>query len=574
MSFQLLKRILSYTKPYRIYMAGAFVCAALSVGLTLLAPVLVGRAIDNIIGKGNVNFAAIAHICAIIAIAVAGAAAFQWLMGLCTSVLSYRTIFDLRKHLFAKLHSVPLSFIDSTPHGDIISRIVNDTDAVGDGLLQGFTQLFSGILTIVATLAFMLVINYKIALIIFVITPLSLFVSAFIAKLSAKRYMEQAETQGELSSYVEEITGNQRLVIAFNEQAEVQEKFEEINNRLYTCGQKAQFASSLSNPSTRFVNAIIYTAACIAGALAAISGGMTIGTVSCFLTYATQYTRPFNEITSVIGQIQSSFAGAKRIFAVLDEENQPPDEPNAAALTTCNGNVTVRDVSFSYTPQQNLIKNFNLVVKSGQKIAIVGPTGCGKTTLINLLMRFYDTNSGTISIDGIPSTSITRSSLRQLYGMVLQDSWLFGGTVRENLCYGNPNATDKEIISAAKAAYAHEFIMHTENGYNTIITEDGGNLSGGQKQLLCIARVLLCNACMLILDEATSNIDTLTEVRVQKAFAKMMQGKTSFVVAHRLSTIQTADVILVMNNGNIIEQGSHEELIAKQGFYYELFNAK
>ncbi|HHZ06805.1 MAG TPA: ABC transporter ATP-binding protein [Clostridiales bacterium] len=573
-SSKIIKRVLSYTKPYMLYIVGAVLCAGISVSLTLLAPVLVGRAIDNIIGEGNVDFNSVATICIIIVGTIIGVAIFQWLMGVCTNKVGYHTVSDMRKDLFKKLNSMPLSFIDRHPHGDIISRIVNDTDAVGDGLLQGFTQLFSGIITIIGTLAFMIAINYKIALIVFFITPLSLFVATFIAKLSKKMFNTQSRTQGEISTCIEEMVGNQKLIVAFSYENESQKKFQAINSRLYECGEKAQFASSLANPSTRFVNAIVYAAVGVIGALSAISGTMTIGTVSCFLTYANQYTKPFNEVTGVIGQIQTALSGASRIFTLLDMENETADNSSAINMETCNGNIKIDNVSFSYTPEQRLIKDFSLSVKSGQKVAIVGPTGCGKTTLINLLMRFYDVTSGTITIDGVDIRNITRSSLRHLYGMVLQESWLYSGTIRDNIAYGTQNAADEDIVNAAKSAYAHDFISRMEKGYDTVITEDGGNLSQGQKQLLCIARVMACNPSMVILDEATSSIDTLTEQRVQKAFNKMMEGKTTFIVAHRLSTIENADMILVMNKGNVIEQGTHKELLDKKGFYCNLYNSQ
>lgn len=569
-----IKRTLAYTKPYKFYIIGAIVCAAVSVSLTLLAPVLVGRAIDRIVSKGNVDFDNVFIICMVLLVTVSGVAVFQWLLGICTNAVSYNTVRDMRKDLFKKLNTMPLSYIDSNPHGDIISRIVNDTDAVGDGLLQAITQLFSGLITIMGTLVFMVAIDYKIAMVVFFITPLSLFVAAFIARLSGKMFSRQSKTQGEISSCVEEMVGNQKMVITFSYEERSQKKFEEINNRLYDCGEKAQFASSLANPSTRFVNAIVYAAVGIVGALSAISGSMTIGMVSCFLTYANQYTKPFNEVTGVIGQIQSAIAGAGRIFSLLDESDQVPESDDAIEMDKCSGNVKIENVSFAYTPGQRLIENFSLNVKPGQKIAIVGPTGCGKTTLINLLMRFYDVDSGSISVDGVPIKNITRNSLRHLYGMVLQESWLYSATIRDNIAYGRPDADDEEITAAAKAAYAHDFIMRMEKGYDTVITEEGGNLSQGQKQLLCIARVMLCNPSMLILDEATSSIDTLTELRVQMAFNKMMEGKTSFIVAHRLSTIKNADVILVMKDGNIIEQGTHSELISKRGFYFNLYNSQ
>ena len=567
-------RILSYTKPYRRYLLGALLCAVVSVCLTLLGPVLVGDAIDFIIAKGQVDFANVAKILLVLLVTIGGVALFQWLMALCTNAVSYYTVRDMRRQAFKKLHDVPLKYIDTTMHGDLISRLVNDIDAVGDGLLQGITQLFSGLVTIIGTVVFMLAINVQIALVVVLITPLSLFVAAFIARLSAKMFKEQQQTQGEISGYIEEVIGNQKIVKAFLREEKSAEIFEEINQRLYVCGKKAQFASSLANPSTRFVNGIVYAAVGVIGAVSAVSGLLTVGQISCFLTYANQYTKPFNEVTGVIAQLQTAVAGAKRVFALLDEPDQSPDKVSAHALYSCKGKIDIDNISFSYTPQQKLIEHFYLHVKPGQRVAIVGPTGCGKTTLINLLMRFYDVNSGKICIDGVDIRQITRESLRSQYGMVLQESWLYHATVRENIAYGRPDAKQEEIEAAAKAAYAHGFIGQLENGYDTIVTEQGANLSQGQRQLLCSARVMLCNPPMLILDEATSSIDTLTEQRVQRAFQKMMQGRTSFIVAHRLSTIQEADVILVMHNGNIVEQGTHTSLLQKDGFYSRLYNSQ
>lgn len=569
-----IKRVLSYSKSYMLYIVGAFLCTLISVTLTLAGPVLVGRAIDNIIDKGDVLFEQVLTILIVLVCTTAGVALFQWLMGLCTNAVSYYTVRDMRRDVFKKFNNVPLSYIDSHPHGDLISRIINDVDAVGEGLLQMINQLFSGVVTIVGTIAFMVAVDVKIALIVVLVTPLSLFVASFIGRLSSKTFRQQQSLQGELSGYVEELVGNQKIVKSFGYEKRSIEEFEKLNQKLYTVGQKAQFASSLANPSTRFVNAVVYACVGIIGAISAVSGTMTVGQISCFLTYANQYTKPFNEVTGVLTQLQTALASATRVFDVLDEENQAPDSENAIVKTTCKGDVKIENVSFSYNPEQKLIKNFSLNVKSGQRIAIVGPTGCGKTTFINLLMRFYEINSGAIYIDGVSVSDITRDSLRGLYGMVLQESWLFNGTIKENLRYGKPDATDEEIIAAAKASYAHSFIRKMLDGYDSIIAEDGGNLSQGQKQLLCIARAMVTNPPMLILDEATSSIDSLTEIRVQKAFAKMMQGKTSFVVAHRLSTIKEADVILVMKDGDIIEQGSHSELLAKGGFYKELYNSQ
>lgn len=568
------KRILLYTSKYKLYLISAFVFAVFSVCLTLLGPVLTGDAIDYIIGKGNVDFGSVGKILIGLICSTAGVAVFQWLMSLCINRVSYYTVRDMRRDAYQKLNNVPLSYIDSNAHGDIISRIINDIDAVGDGLLQGVTQLFSGIITIVGTLGFMVAINFRIALVVVFVTPLSLFVAAGIAKLSAKMFSKQQRTQGEISGFVEEMIGNQKVVSSFSMEEQNEQEFKKLNDELYICGKNAQFASSLANPSTRFVNGVVYAAVGVIGALSAIAGGLTVGQISCFLTYANQYTKPFNEVTGVISQIQTAIAGGARLFELMDSPDKTPDSENAKPLENVRGDIEFNNVSFSYTPDRPLIKNFNLKVKQGQRVAIVGPTGCGKTTLINLLMRFYDVCGGEIKIDGKPAASFTTDSIRQSFGMVLQESWLYNGTIRDNIAYGKEDATDEEIVAAAKAAYAHSFIMHLPDGYDTVITEDGANLSQGQNQLLCIARVMLSNPPMLILDEATSSIDTLTEQRVQLAFNKMMQGKTSFVVAHRLSTIKEADIILVMKDGNVIEQGRHNELLARGGFYAELYNSQ
>lgn len=567
-------KILKKIKPYYGYLLLALLSAVISVSLTLYIPVLTGQAVDNIIDAGKVNFENILQILIYIAVGIVGVTVFQWIMNYFTNIISYKTVRDLRREIFDKFNSVPLSYIDSHPHGDLISRVINDVDAVGDGLTQMFLQLFSGIVTIIGTLIFMLMIDWRIALAVVILTPLSLFVAAFIGKLSHKRFSEQQLLQGEISSYVEEHVGNQRIIKAFSYENRAIADFEKLNTKLYDVGFKAQFAGALANPSTRFVNAMVYAAVGIFGALTAISGSLTVGQLSCFLTYANQYTKPFNEVTGVLTQLQTGIAAAGRVFEVLEAENEVPDSPESPRISKCKGNVKIENVSFSYTKEKPLIKNFSLDVKSGSKVAIVGPTGCGKTTFINLLMRFYETDNGKISIDGVDIKSLSRDNLRRQFGMVLQDSWLFCGTIMENLRYGNENATDEEIISAAKAAYAHSFIRRMPDGYNTVISEGGGNLSQGQKQLLCIARAMLTNPAILILDEATSSIDTLTEIRVQKAFAKMMKGKTSFVVAHRLSTIKESDVILVMKDGNIIEQGNHEELLKKGGFYSTLYNSQ
>ena len=574
MKKSVVRRVLKYIKPYKGLLALAILSAIISVSLTLYIPVLTGNAIDNIIDKGNVNFENVLQIIIYIAVGVAGVAIFQWTMTYFTNVISYKTVRDLRRDVFCKFNDVPLSYIDTHSHGDLISRVINDVDAVGDGLSQMFLQLFSGIVTILGTMVFMFIIDWRIALAVIILTPLSLFVAAFIGKMTHNRFARQQQLQGDISSYVEEYVGNQRIVKAFSYEDRAFENFEKYNQELYTVGFKAQFAGALANPSTRFVNATMYAAVGIFGAITAIAGTLSVGQLSCFLTYANQYTKPFNEVTGVLTQLQTAIAAAGRVFDVLDAEDEPEDKPDSIKVENCKGNVKIENVNFSYVKDKPLITNFSLDVKSGSHIAIVGPTGCGKTTFINLLMRFYDTDSGKISVDGVDIKDMERDELRKLYGMVLQDSWLFCGTIMENLKYGNPNATDEQVIEAAKAAYAHSFIRRMPDGYDTMISEGGGNLSQGQKQLLCIARAMLSNPTMLILDEATSSIDTLTEIRVQKAFAKIMQGRTSFVVAHRLSTIKESDVILVMRDGNIIEQGTHDELLAKGGFYKKLYESQ
>lgn len=574
MKKSVVRRVLKYIKPYKGLLALAILSAIISVSLTLYIPVLTGNAIDNIIDKGNVNFENVLQIIIYIAVGVAGVAIFQWTMTYFTNVISYKTVRDLRRDVFCKFNDVPLSYIDTHSHGDLISRVINDVDAVGDGLSQMFLQLFSGIVTILGTMVFMFIIDWRIALAVIILTPLSLFVAAFIGKMTHNRFARQQQLQGDISSYVEEYVGNQRIVKAFSYEDRAFENFEKYNQELYTVGFKAQFAGALANPSTRFVNATVYAAVGIFGAITAIAGTLSVGQLSCFLTYANQYTKPFNEVTGVLTQLQTAIAAAGRVFDVLDAEDEPEDKPDSIKVENCKGNVKIENVNFSYVKDKPLITNFSLDVKSGSHIAIVGPTGCGKTTFINLLMRFYDTDSGKISVDGVDIKDMERDELRKLYGMVLQDSWLFCGTIMENLKYGNPNATDEEVIEAAKAAYAHSFIRRMPDGYDTMISEGGGNLSQGQKQLLCIARAMLSNPTMLILDEATSSIDTLTEIRVQKAFAKIMQGRTSFVVAHRLSTIKESDVILVMRDGNIIEHGTHDELLAKGGFYKKLYESQ
>lgn len=567
----LFKRILTFAKPYWLYLAGAVVSALLSVSMVLYAPILIGKGIDQIVAPGKVAFDQLLPILGeLIAVALLGAL-FQWLMTLCTNMVTYKTVRDLRVCVFNKLEEIPLSKIDSRSHGDIISRIINDIDSISDGLLQGFSQLFTGIITIVITLGYMLAINFKVGLVVVVITPLSLFVASFIAKHSFSMFRRQSAIKGQLSGCIEELVGNQKVVKAFCYEERAQKEFDRINHELYDAGVKAQFYSSLTNPCTRFVNSVVYAAVALVGALSCIGGGFTVGALSSFLTYANQYTKPFNEISGVVTELQTALASAKRVFAVMDEPAETPDDPDAAHPSHAEGRVEIDHVSFSYHKEHPLIQDFKLKVQPGQRIALVGPTGCGKTTMINLLMRFYDTDEGEIRVDGVSSQKIARDALRSLYGMVLQDTWMFKGSVRDNIAYGKSDATDEEVVAAAKAAFAHSFIMRLPQGYDTILSEDGGNISQGQKQLLCIARAMLTKPSILILDEATSSIDTRTEVKIQKAFAEMMKGHTSFVVAHRLSTIREADCILVMRDGKVIEQGTHAELLEKNGFYHELY---
>ena len=567
------KKVLKKIKPYSFYLILALVSAIISVSLTLYIPVLTGNAIDNIIDKGNVDFASVIQILVYIGVGIGGVALFQWIMTYFTNIVSYRTVRDLRREVFEKFNTVPLSYIDTTPHGDLISRVINDVDAVGDGLTQMFLQLFSGIVTIVGTLVFMLTINWKIALVVVVLTPLSLFVAAFIGKMTHNRFTRQQALNGEISSYVEEHIGNQRIVKAFSYEDRAFEEFEKYNDELLEVGFKAQFAGALANPSTRFVNALVYAAVGIMGALFAVAGTLSVGQLSCFLTYANQYTKPFNEVTGVLTQLQTGIAAAGRVFEVLEADNEIPDN-STKELEHCEGNVRIENVNFSYTKEKPLITNFSLNVKSGSHIAIVGPTGCGKTTFINLLMRFYDTDSGKISIDGVDIMDITRDNLRKCYGMVLQDSWLFNGTIMENLRYGRLDATDEEVMAAADAAYVDHFIRTLDHGYDTMIDEESSNISQGQKQLLTIARAFLADPKILILDEATSSVDTRTEVLIQKGMEKLMENRTCFVIAHRLSTIRDADLILVMKDGDIVEVGDHQELMAKNGFYTQLYNSQ
>lgn len=569
-----LKPLMKYARPHIWLFVLSMVFAVITVAFTLYAPILVGDAVDLIIGMGLVDFDGIRTILIKIGVIVAITGIAQWLMSLCTNEITYCVVRDIRNDAFEKLQRLPLSYIDSHPHGDIISRIITDLEQVSDGLLMGFSQLFTGVCTIFGTLGFMLSINVKITLIVVIITPLSLFVARFIAKNTFKLFHLQSVARGEMTSLVEEMTGNQKIVQAFCYQEESEKQFDEVNQKLRQVGVNATFFSSLTNPCTRFVNGLVYTSVGIIGALSVIKGGFTVGNLSCFLTYANQYTKPFNEISGVITELQSAFASAKRVFEIIDEQEETPDASDAKVLTDVDGNVDIDNVFFSYTPEVKLIENFNLHVKSGQRTAIVGPTGCGKTTMINLLMRFYDADSGEISLSGVPIRKCTRNSMRSMYGMVLQETWLKTGTIRENICYGKPDATEEEMISAAKAAHCHGFIKRLPNGYDTVISDGYSTISAGQKQLLCIARVMLSLPPMLILDEATSSIDTRTEILVQKAFEKMMQGRTSFIIAHRLSTIKNADTIIVMNAGHIVEQGSHEELMKKNGFYAELYNSQ
>lgn len=571
-----LYRVICLIKPQLLLLVLSLVFAVIAVITTLYTPVLIGQAIDCVIGEGNVDFAAIRLILIKMLVVVGIMAASHWLMGMLNNKLAFCIVCDLRKRVYRHLQDIPLRYLDSHPNGDTLSRVVNDIDQLSDGLLMGFSQLFTGVVTIVATLGFMLSIHVSIALLVVILTPVSLFVAAFIAKRTYSMFQAQSLVRSEMTSLVEELVGNQRVVTAFGYEERAKNRFYEVNHRLQGVSVRAIFFSSLTNPCTRFVNGLVYTGVGVFGALTVLGGGaaaITVGQLSCFLSYANQYTKPFNEISSVITELQNALACAKRVFELLDEPAQTPDKETARVLKNAEGTVRLEHVAFSYVPGQSLLKDVNLSVRPGQRIAIVGPTGCGKTTLINLLMRFYDVKSGSIQVDGTDVRDMTRASLRENIGMVLQETWLKSGTIAENIAYGKPDASMEEIETAAKASHAHNFIRRMKDGYQTVIAEDGGNLSQGQKQLLCIARVMLCLPPMLILDEATSSIDTRTEVRIQSAFHKMMQGRTSFIVAHRLSTIREADVILVMKDGDIIEQGTHEELLAKGGFYRKLYQA-
>lgn len=569
-----LKRVLTHIKKYRILVILSFICAMITVASTLYAPILTGDAIDLIVGKGLVDFDGIKDIIYTFLMVTVVTVLSQWFMNIINNHITYSVVRDIRIEVFNHMEELPLSYIDSHKHGDIVSRIVSDIDQFADGLLMGFTQLFTGIVTILATLGFMMVVNVPIGLVVVILTPLSLFVASFIAKRTYHLFHQQSETRGEITALVDEMVGQQKIVQAFGYEDDALDRFEEINDRLEKDSMSATFYSSLVNPCTRFVNNLVYAAVGIIGAISAIMTGFTVGQLTCFLSYANQYTKPFNEISNVITELQNAMACAGRVFELLDETPQVPEKENAHVLTDTKGAIEIKDVNFSYVKDKKLITNLNLSVKPGMRVAIVGPTGCGKSTLINLLMRFYDVDTGSISVDGTDIRDMTRDSLRQNYGMVLQETWLKSGTIRENIAYGKPDATDEEIIQAAKLAHSDSFIRRLPQGYDTVIAEDGGNLSQGQKQLLCITRVMLLLPPMLILDEATSSIDTRTEIRIQKAFNRMMQGRTSFIVAHRLSTIREADVILVMKDGNIIEKGNHEQLMAQNGFYTNLYNSQ
>ncbi|MGN0376903.1 MAG: ABC transporter ATP-binding protein [Suilimivivens sp.] len=576
-------KVLNYIRPYKFLMVLTIMMAAVSVALTLYLPILTGNAVDMLTGfivpgksdvSSDATWAGLISILTKMGIVILLTALTQWIMNICNNKIVYSIIQDIRKKAFRRLEELPLKYLDAHSHGDIVSRVVADVDQFADGLLIGFTQLFTGIITILGTLGFMLSVNVGITVVVVVITPVSLFVASFIAKKTFSMFKLQSETRGEQTALINEMIGNQKVVQAFNREDETLEKFDEINGRLEKCSLRAIFFSSLTNPCTRFVNSLVYTGVGLTGAFAVLRGGLSVGQLTCFLSYANQYTKPFNEISGVITELQNALACASRIFELIEEEPQVPDGKNAVVLQNAKGKVNLENVSFSYVPDKKLIENLNLDVKPGQRIAIVGPTGCGKTTIINLLMRFYDVDGGSIQVDGNNIQNITRKSLRTSYGMVLQDTWLKRGTIRDNIIVGKPDATEEEMIAAAKASHAHSFIRRLPNGYDTVIGEDGGSLSGGQKQLLCITRVMLSLPPMLILDEATSSIDTRTEIKIQKAFATMMEGRTSFIVAHRLSTIQNADVILVMKDGHIIEQGNHEQLLRKGGFYAQLYNSQ
>lgn len=572
----MIMRIWKHIRKYWFYIVCSLIFAALSVASQLYVPILTGNAIDHMIGVGKVDFAGVAAIVRVIVAATAVTAISQWIFGICNNKITYNVSRDLRNAAIAKIQRLPVSYLDAHPTGDLVSRVIADVEQFADGLLMGFTQFFTGVLTILGTLGFMLYVNVPITLVVVCVTPLSFIVAGFIAKKTYRNFHMQTEVRGEQTAFINEMIEGQKVVQAFCHEKENVDQFDEMNERLQKASLKAIFFSSITNPATRFVNNVVYAGVALVGALFAVSGGISVGQLSCFLSYANQYTKPFNEISGVVTELQNAMACASRIFELLDEEERTPDKADARVLTEeqVDGTVEISDVSFSYVPDRKLIEHFNLSVKPGERVAIVGPTGCGKTTMINLLMRFYDVDAGKICVSGTDIRDISRISLRRSYGMVLQDTWLKSGTIYENIAYGRPDATKEQVIEAAKAAHAHSFIKRLPDGYDTVISEDGGNISQGQKQLLCIARVMLCLPPMLILDEATSSIDTRTELQVQEAFDKLMQGRTSFVVAHRLSTIRNASLILVMKDGKIIEQGRHEELLEKKGFYYNLYNSQ
>ncbi len=569
-----LKKVLRYLKRYWFFLALSFGLAAITVASTLYIPLLTGDAVDCVIGKGQVDFTGIFAVLKRMVMVIGVTAVAQWGMNICNNKMTYQIVRDIRNEAFAKLEILPLKYLDGHPSGEVVSRIIADVDQFADGLLMGFTQLFTGVLTIVGTIGFMLSVNVGITLVVLLITPVSMIVASFIAKKTFTMFRLQSEARGEQTALIDEMIGNQKVVQAFGHEKDAMEQFGEINERLRKYSLRAIFFSSITNPSTRFVNSLVYTGVGVTGALAAISGRMTVGQLTAFLNYANQYTKPFNEISGVVTELQNAIACAGRVFELIEEEPQVPEPEDATALTDVEGRVNLEHVAFSYRPDQKLIEDLNLAVKPGERVAIVGPTGCGKTTVINLLMRFYDVDAGSISVEGDDIRQVTRKSLRSSYGMVLQDTWLRSGTVRENILIGKPDATEEEMIEAAKNSHAHSFIKRLPKGYDTVIGEDGGGLSQGQKQLLCITRLMLCRPPMLILDEATSSIDTRTEMKIQNAFARLMEGHTSFIVAHRLSTIREADVILVMKDGHIIEQGNHESLLAKKGFYAKLYNSQ
>ena len=571
---EVLKKVLRYMRRYWFYLAISILLAAITVASTLYIPLLTGDAVDCIVGKGHVDWAGVFAVLKQMAMVIGVTALAQWGMNICNNKLTYQIVRDIRNEAFAKLEILPLKYIDQKSTGEIVSRIIADVDQFADGLLMGFTQLFTGVITILGTIGFMLSVNVGITFVVLLVTPISWLVASFIAKHTFDMFRKQSETRGEQTALIDEMIGNQKVVQAFGHEQKAMDRFDEINGRLQKYSLRAIFFSSITNPSTRFVNSLVYTGVGITGALAAVSGRMSVGQLTCFLSYANQYTKPFNEISGVITELQNAIACAGRVFELIEEEPQTPEPEDVKVLTDVEGNVRLQNVRFAYRPDQKLIENLNLTVKPGERVAIVGPTGCGKTTLINLLMRFYDVDDGSIQVEGTDIRMLTRNSLRAAYGMVLQDTWLRSGTVKENLLIGKPDATDEEIVEAAKLSHAHSFIKRLPKGYDTFIGEDGGGLSQGQKQLLCITRLMLCHPTMLILDEATSSIDTRTEMKIQNAFAKLMEGHTSFIVAHRLSTIREADVILVMRDGQIVEQGTHKTLLAQNGFYAKLYNSQ